>query len=132
MVTPGNHPAYSAQGAVFASFSLFLYSLPILTQRCSLPTVYTSDNTIAIMPEQLNDVPIVTPSNNTGNGDRIVLRTLEKCFFARASEVIARTTVATKGADGKITWFTLERGFHHQLVTTAFAVCKREALIAIN
>jgi hypothetical protein len=86
------------------------------------------------MPESLptNDVPIVTPTHTEASVDKVVLRTLEKCLFVRASEVIARTVVATKGVEGQITWLTLEREFHHQLVTTAFAVCKRNTLITTN
>jgi hypothetical protein len=51
----------------------------------------------------------------------------------RASELIARTVLATKGLDGKIVWLTLEKEFHHhQLVTTAFAVCQRNQLIVVT
>jgi hypothetical protein len=60
------------------------------------------------------------------------LEILERCLFVRASELIARTVLATKGLDGKIVWLTLEKEFYHQLVTTAFAVCKRNQLIVTN
>jgi len=62
----------------------------------------------------------------------VVSRVLEKCFFVRASEVLARTTLAAKDGEGKIYWLELERSFHHTLVTTAYAVCKKNSVAALS
>jgi hypothetical protein len=89
------------------------------------------------MPEQLptNDAlvnPEIQRIGGEPNVDRVLARILEKCLFVRASEVIARTVAATKDAESEIIWLTLEREFHHLLVTTVFAICKRNALLATN
>ncbi|KAI9462802.1 hypothetical protein BJY52DRAFT_1210586 [Lactarius psammicola] len=49
---------------------------------------------------------------------------LEKSLFVRASELLARVTVAAKDASGKVNWVTLDSAYHSVLVKTAVAVVK--------
>lgn len=49
---------------------------------------------------------------------------LEKSLFIRASELLARVTVAAKDASGKVNWVTLDSVYHSVLVKTAVAVVK--------
>ncbi|KAH6914960.1 hypothetical protein BKA70DRAFT_560664 [Coprinopsis sp. MPI-PUGE-AT-0042] len=52
------------------------------------------------------------------------LTALEKSLFVRASELLARVTVAAKDENGRICWVTLEPAYHSVLVKTAVAAVK--------
>lgn len=52
------------------------------------------------------------------------LTALEKNLFVRASELLARVTVAAKDANGQISWVTLEPTYHSVLVKTAIEAVK--------
>ncbi|KAF8460757.1 hypothetical protein BDZ91DRAFT_413623 [Kalaharituber pfeilii] len=89
-----------------------------------------------MVSNQASEVPASEPQQQTqlrsGTKDEAskltVLSVLGKALFVRASELLARTTLAAKGKDGKVFWLTLEPVFHSQLLQTVIAVAKHHGL----